>query len=169
MSALARARLFWTLNDDGVCDRLPDSAIPATQALVAANDHSTVKPTCPLELVNDPYPGDCNLYIDADGNGICDLSEPELVASGAVAPPPRTPEPTPPGITLAPRPQTVCPLGLVNDPYPGECKWYVDANGNGICDLSEPELVASGAVTPPVNGTTASSSSTQQRRRGRNN
>ena len=31
-----------------------------------------------------------------------------------------------------------CPRGLVNDPYPGRCRRYVDANGNGVCDLSEP-------------------------------
>ena len=31
-----------------------------------------------------------------------------------------------------------CPFGRVNDPYPGQCKRYVDANDNGICDLSEP-------------------------------
>ena len=30
-----------------------------------------------------------------------------------------------------------CPRGLVNDPYPGRCRRYVDANGNGVCDLSE--------------------------------
>ena len=66
--------------------------------------------------------------------------------------------------------RTACPLGLVNDPYPGECRWYVDANANGICDLSEPELVASGAVIPPPDGATAPSGSTQQRRRqGQNN
>jgi hypothetical protein len=31
-----------------------------------------------------------------------------------------------------------CPFGKVNDPYPGNCGRYVDANENGICDLSEP-------------------------------
>ncbi len=31
-----------------------------------------------------------------------------------------------------------CPRGLVNDPYPGRCRLYVDRNGNGICDNSEP-------------------------------
>jgi hypothetical protein len=31
-----------------------------------------------------------------------------------------------------------CPRALVNDPYPGRCRRYVDANGNGVCDLSEP-------------------------------
>jgi hypothetical protein len=31
---------------------------------------------CPRNLVNDPYPGRCRLYIDADGDGICDYSVP---------------------------------------------------------------------------------------------
>lgn len=34
--------------------------------------------------------------------------------------------------------QVLCPFGLVNDPYPGRCRRYVDKNGNGICDWSEP-------------------------------
>ena len=29
-----------------------------------------------------------------------------------------------------------CPFGLVNDPYPGRCRWYVDKDGDGICDCS---------------------------------
>lgn len=31
---------------------------------------------CPKGLINDKYPGNCPLYIDTDGNGICDRSEP---------------------------------------------------------------------------------------------
>jgi hypothetical protein len=31
-----------------------------------------------------------------------------------------------------------CPFGLVNDPYPGECRHYRDSNGDGICDYSVP-------------------------------
>lgn len=31
---------------------------------------------CPLDIVNDPYPGNCGKYIDTDKNGICDHSEP---------------------------------------------------------------------------------------------
>ncbi len=222
---------FLDLNGDGICDRLPDSAIPAArQARLAANEHPTVNLACPLNLVNDPYPGACNLYIDANGdgicdlsqhlpllaaaavapvvaatsappdptdapqpqtvcplglvndpypgactlyidadsNGICDLSEPARGASGAIVPPPPpTREPTPPGVTPTPQPQTACPYGLVNDPYPGKCKWYVDADNNGICDLSEPARVASGDVVSPVDGSEASSSNTQRRRRGR--
>jgi len=30
-----------------------------------------------------------------------------------------------------------CPFGLINDPYPGECSRYVDADNDGICDLSQ--------------------------------
>ena len=32
---------------------------------------------------------------------------------------------------------TRCPKGLVNDPYPGKCRRYIDENYNGYCDLSE--------------------------------
>jgi hypothetical protein len=43
--------------------------------------------------------------------------------------------------TLAPTEQplarTRCPYGLVNDPYPGRCRRYVDSDGSGYCDLSE--------------------------------
>jgi hypothetical protein len=36
-----------------------------------------------------------------------------------------------------------CPYGLVDDPYPGQCRRYRDISGNGICDLSEPGSGAS--------------------------
>ena len=32
-----------------------------------------------------------------------------------------------------------CPFGLVNDTYPGDCGRYIDINGDGICDYSQPE------------------------------
>jgi hypothetical protein len=35
----------------------------------------------------------------------------------------------------------VCPHNLVNDPWPGECREYVDQDGNGICDYSEKQNV----------------------------
>lgn len=44
--------------------------------------------------------------------------------------------PTP---TSTPAQQKVsCPRGIVYDPYPGRCRLYVDRNGNGYCDHSEP-------------------------------
>jgi hypothetical protein len=31
-----------------------------------------------------------------------------------------------------------CPRGLVNDPYPGRCRLYIDRDGDRICDRSVP-------------------------------
>ena len=164
--------LYIDTDGDGICDlsqgrpvAVPDEeqvslagpdlvGEPDAQASPAV---ATILTACPLGLVNDPYPGECRRYVDNDRNGICDLSEPALIASGVIdilpTPPPL---PTPaPGVTPTARPQTACPYGLVNDPYPGECRSYVDNNNNGICDLSEPALVASGEVTMPATGTSS--------------
>lgn len=45
---------------------------------------------CPLEIENDPYPGKCGLYVDDDGDKICDLSQ---IAPAKVVQSP-TPKPT---------------------------------------------------------------------------
>jgi hypothetical protein len=39
-----------------------------------------------------------------------------------------------------------CPLGLVNDPYPGACPRYIDTNNDGICDHSQPDPALSVAT-----------------------
>jgi hypothetical protein len=31
-----------------------------------------------------------------------------------------------------------CPRGLVNNPYPGRCRHYIDQDGDGFCDYSVP-------------------------------
>jgi hypothetical protein len=31
-----------------------------------------------------------------------------------------------------------CPFGLEDDPYPGDCARYIDTDGDGICDRSQP-------------------------------
>ncbi|MCX5970182.1 MAG: DUF4405 domain-containing protein [Coprothermobacterota bacterium] len=48
-----------------------------------------------------------------------------------------------------------CPLGLVDDPYPGACRRYVDTNGDGICDhsQSDPSLTAIAFTEPTVAAT----------------
>ena len=111
---------------------------------------------CPFGEVNDPHPGKCHRYIDANNNGICDLSEStdqtkapseEETATGPLSATTSesadagtaTPTPSPAGApTDAPaRRFTRCPRGLVKDPYPGRCRLYIDRSGNRICDLSE--------------------------------
>ena len=44
--------------------------IPTIASTVSAWDN------CPFGEVNDAFPGDCGRYIDTDGDGICDLSQP---------------------------------------------------------------------------------------------
>ncbi len=39
---------------------------------------------------------------------------------------------------VQPQGSVACPRGLVNDPYPGQCRHYTDRNGDGICDYSQP-------------------------------
>lgn len=41
-----------------------------------------------------------------------------------------------------------CPHGLTNDPYPGRCRFYVDTDGDGICDYSVP---GSGSMVASTN------------------
>ncbi len=57
-------------------------AIFASEAEASQSDSQTIATVqeggvaCPHNLVNDPYPGRCRLYVDTDGDGICDYSVP---------------------------------------------------------------------------------------------
>jgi hypothetical protein len=51
-------------------------------ARAKSRDTSETETTCPFGLVDDPYPGRCERYTDAGGNGICDLSEQAQQARG---------------------------------------------------------------------------------------
>jgi hypothetical protein len=51
-----------------------------------------------------------------------------------------------------------CPYGLVNDPFPGQCGRYMDANGDGICDLSQ--VVTTTTSTDTTSQDTSSSTDT---------
>lgn len=110
--------------------------------------------------------GSCPAFVDLDGDGRCDSEQAAttLESTSPDAPTKVTPPGDEPGLsdaTAAPDDATAtpnaitptatvtppvtatpgavaCPFGQVNDPYPGQCKRYVDTNDNGICDLSEP-------------------------------
>jgi len=65
------------LNRDDICDRVQGDRLAAKEkALAEADTTIQARSACPFGLVNDPYPGRCRHYVDANGNGICDLSEP---------------------------------------------------------------------------------------------
>lgn len=59
-------------------------------------------------------------------------------ANPVAEPPARAEEPASPAEQTT-RACVACPHGLVNDPYPGRCRRYVDRNGDRICDLSVPQ------------------------------
>ncbi len=76
--ALSR-RAFLTL---GGAATLVTGAVLAGYKLLSANragaapDQTATSVACPFGLVNDPYPGRCPRYTDADGDGLCDYSVP---------------------------------------------------------------------------------------------
>lgn len=61
----------------------------------------------------------------------------DVPAAAATAHPTTAVNPTATAVPVQQNVRSACPRGLINDPYPGKCKRYVDNNGNGICDLSE--------------------------------
>ncbi len=90
------------------------------------------------------YPGQCRRYIDANGNGICDLTEcsenvnttsPRADSSSPIQAEDTQTDPEP--LTYQSSEEeclVLCPRACV---FPGECRDYLDKNGNGICDLGE--------------------------------
>ena len=141
---------------DGLCDRAyTDRAMVQAVAQERGKEGTTAAEApltrCPLGLVNDPYPGECQHYTDQDGDGICDLSVPQDIGQASL---PDTdvgqtslPDADPDQGTASAQAITVaCPFGLVNDPYPGACRRYVDRDGDGICDLSVPQDVGQASL-----------------------
>jgi len=129
--------------------QMPARVLPDTDPGQGTASSQAITVACPFGLVNDPYPGKCRRYVDEDGDGICDLSVPQDVGQASSQMPARvlpdkddgagqaSPAPTPPPSVPPPQAGVACPFGLVDDPYPGQCRRYVDRNGDGICDLSQ--------------------------------
>ncbi len=74
-------------NHNGICDLSEPGFVPETETSgvltttepMLASSTTTATVACPFGRVNDPYPGQCNRYVDSNHNGICDLSEPGFV------------------------------------------------------------------------------------------
>jgi hypothetical protein len=75
--------------------------------------------------------GPCAAFIDRNHDQICDRIQDSQAFTTETASIIANQSPSRSSQRVA------CPFGLVNDPYPGKCRRYVDRNGNGICDLSE--------------------------------
>lgn len=150
-------------NHDGLCDRIQDTepAIAGQGTNAGTTDASCI--ACPFGIANDPYPGKCRHYVDTDNNGICDLSEPNSCTDETLE---RPVQPLVSQETDGTSPCTACPIGLVNDPFPGECRYYIDRDGNGICDLSEPGSCTDETLEVPSHGQGKGTRGGGQKRRG---
>jgi hypothetical protein len=109
---------FLDANGDHICDRL--SAASKQEAVTPQPSTQPAKPTESDPAIQTAAP----------------LLPPTVTAAAAAASESATPLPTATPVLAG---TTACRFGLVNDPYPGHCRSYVDKNGNGICDLSEPK------------------------------
>ena len=89
---------------------------------------------CPYGYRYDPWPGQCYRFVDANGNGYCDLSE--VVAAPLVAADEATTTTATTG-TAAGSASTTAILCDRGCRAPGQCARFVDNDGSGICDLSE--------------------------------
>lgn len=139
---------------DSMATATPDATTESSataEATAEATATAAVVVACPFGILNDPFPGQCNRYCDLNNNAICDLSEPEEssdtlieeTATTAVATATATAAPAVASdstVDTSVTGQVACPKGQVWDPYPGLCHDYVDSNGNGYCDYSEPAL-----------------------------
>ena len=84
--------------------------------------------------------------VSADTSGDTVPPAAEETAPEAASPTPGAPVEVEavPDPTATPEPAVqmcvACPRGIVNDPYPGRCRQYVDRDGDGLCDHSIPTL-----------------------------
>ena len=137
-------RQFLVLSCGALCAAALGSGCTAQQA------QSSAVTACPYGEVNDPYPGKCHRYVDTKSNGLCDFSEsteeaalfapsaPAGSAESGVVEESSVESGSDAAADAAPaRAQALCPRGLVDDPYPGRCRRYIDSNNNGYCDLSQ--------------------------------
>ncbi len=53
----------------------PTEAATATPTTLPTAAATRVTTRCPHRRVNDPFPGHCRLYVDSNGNNLCDYSE----------------------------------------------------------------------------------------------
>ncbi len=132
------------------CARL-GQATAATAVTAAAAD------ACPYGYRFDAYPGQCYRFVDSNGSGYCDFSEPLVTTTVTTT--------TATGTTAAADSATattateetrviLCDRGCS---YPGQCGRFTDSDGSGVCDLSEGVLISSSTA---ATGSTASATAT---------
>lgn len=115
---------------------------------------------CPFGYRYDAWPGQCYRYVDSNGSGYCDFSEPLAAATTATT-----------GQALAPAAATAAPAAATTTDsytrvvlcdrgcgYPGQCGRFVDSDNSGVCDLTEGVLVSSAVAGSLTAGSATASS-----------
>ena len=107
---------------------------------------------CPYGYRYDPYPGQCYRFIDSNGSGYCDFSEP--VVTVVTVPTAGAATTTTQTDTAATAPEetrvVLCDRGCS---APGQCGRFVDSDDTGVCDLTEGIVIsvsAAATATPTV-------------------
>ena len=118
-----RCHRYFDGDGDGICDLSQVSGGAAADAAVAAS--STPEATA----TTGPVAADEGAEVTVTNTPEEAVTAEATATSAATA----TSQVT---ATAAAATRTLCPKGLVYDPYPGRCHRYVDKNGDGYCDLS---------------------------------
>ncbi len=112
-----------------------ESASPQGQNLTPLSPEDSDSISC--QVVCDQgctYPGQCRRYIDANGSGICDLTECSIssCASEEVLE-----EAVPPQVNTLEKTESCTVMCDRGCSYPGDCGQYLDSNENAFCDRGE--------------------------------
>ena len=122
---------------------------PVTAAAAAA---------CPYSYRYDPYPGQCYRFIDSNGSGYCDYSEPLITTTTVTTNVSQTGSSAAAAATATATEETRVVLCDRGCRYPGQCGRFVDSDGTGVCDLTEGIVIS--ASTSATTGSAATSSTT---------
>ena len=123
---------------------------------------------CPYGYRFDAYPGQCYRFIDSNGSGYCDFSEP-LITTTTVTTSVSQTDSAAPTVTATTTEETRVVLCDRGCSYPGQCGRFVDSDGTGVCDLTEGIVISTSntaaagsaaTATPAATATTATGSAT---------
>ena len=113
---------------------------------------------CPYGYRFDAYPGQCYRFIDSNGSGYCDYSEPLITTTTVTTNVSQTGSSAAAAATATATEETRVVLCDRGCRYPGQCGRFVDSDGTGVCDLTEGIVIS--ASTSATTGSAATSSTT---------
>ena len=108
------------------CARLGQPTAATTTTAIAAD-------ACPYGYRFDAYPGQCYRFIDSNGSGYCDYSEPLITTTTVTTNVSQTGSSAAAAATATATEETRVVLCDRGCRYPGQCGRFVDSDGTGVC------------------------------------